>query len=71
MQDGVGGIFQCAATIEGLLEGSPREHPASFHTVQSIYTTIGGSVADNSTGWNLKTHEILKTERSEAPFTHC
>ena len=36
MQDGVGGIFQCAATIEGLLHGNPREHPASFHTMQSI-----------------------------------
>ena len=44
MQDGVGGIFQCAATIEGLLDGSPREHPASFHTVQSIVIQQDGGI---------------------------
>ena len=31
---------------------------------KNLYTTVGGSVADNSTGWNLKKQEILKTQRS-------
>ena len=44
MQDGVGGIFQCAATIEGLLYGNPREHSASFHTVQSIVIQQEGGI---------------------------
>lgn len=33
---------------------------------KNLYTTVGGSVADNSTGWNIKKQEILKTERSPA-----